>query len=123
MRRALPDNPSWEDERALFDRMCEQVRERHFLRHLNIKCIILPRQARDKHRENSKKGRFLAGERGKKGKEEHAPGFIVFFLKIDHLVAKTGSGRRKLEEKFQYIVLHTPKEKSKTIFNYIKKYV
>jgi hypothetical protein len=26
-----------------------------FLRHLYIKCIILPRQARDKHRENSKK--------------------------------------------------------------------
>jgi hypothetical protein len=24
-----------------------------------MKCIILPRQARDKHRENSKKGRFL----------------------------------------------------------------
>jgi hypothetical protein len=31
------------------------VRKRHFLRHLYIKCIILPRQARDKHRENSKK--------------------------------------------------------------------
>ena len=27
--------------------------------HLYIKCIILPRQARDKHRENSKNGRFL----------------------------------------------------------------
>ena len=27
----------------------------HFLRHLYIKTIILPRQARDKHRENSKK--------------------------------------------------------------------
>jgi hypothetical protein len=27
-----------------------------FLRHLHIKCIILPRQARDKHGENSKKG-------------------------------------------------------------------
>jgi hypothetical protein len=33
--------------------------KRHFLSHLYIKCIILPRQARDKHRENSKKGRFL----------------------------------------------------------------
>jgi hypothetical protein len=30
------------------------VRKRHFFRHLYIKCIILPRQARDKHRENSK---------------------------------------------------------------------
>jgi hypothetical protein len=28
------------------------------LRHLYIKCIILPRQARDKHRENSKKMPF-----------------------------------------------------------------
>jgi len=28
------------------------------LRHLYIKCIILPRQARDKHRENSKKVPF-----------------------------------------------------------------
>ena len=35
-----------------------RVRKRHFLRHLYIKCIILPRQARDKHRENSKKCRF-----------------------------------------------------------------
>ena len=32
-----------------------QVRKRHFLRHLYIKVIFLPRQARDKHRENSKK--------------------------------------------------------------------
>jgi hypothetical protein len=27
----------------------QQVRKRHFLRHLYIKAIILPRQARDKH--------------------------------------------------------------------------
>ena len=27
----------------------------HFWRHLDMKCIVLPRQARDKHRENSKK--------------------------------------------------------------------
>ena len=33
-----------------------------FLRHLYIKCIILPRQARDKHRESTqKRERFLAG--------------------------------------------------------------
>jgi hypothetical protein len=32
------------------------VRKRHFLRcHLYIKCIILPRQARDKHRESTQK--------------------------------------------------------------------
>jgi hypothetical protein len=30
------------------------------LRHLYIKCIILPRQARDKHRENSKKEAVLS---------------------------------------------------------------
>ena len=33
------------------------VGKRHFLRHLYIKCIVLPRQARDKHRENSKQER------------------------------------------------------------------
>jgi hypothetical protein len=32
-----------------------KVRKRHFLRHLYIKCIILPRQARDKHRESTQK--------------------------------------------------------------------
>ena len=35
-----------------------EARKRHFLSHLYIKCIILPRQARDKHRENSKKVPF-----------------------------------------------------------------
>jgi|EP01046_Picozoa_sp_COSAG06_P031049 hypothetical protein len=34
-----------------------------FLSHLYIKMTNLPRQARDKHRENSKKVRFLAGKR------------------------------------------------------------
>ena len=32
-----------------------------FLSHLYIKVIILPRQARDNHRENSKKARFVEG--------------------------------------------------------------
>ena len=32
-----------------------RVKKRLFLRHLYLKCVILPRQARDKHRENSKK--------------------------------------------------------------------
>jgi hypothetical protein len=31
------------------------VKKRHFLRHLYIKGIILPRQARDKHRESTQK--------------------------------------------------------------------
>jgi hypothetical protein len=32
-----------------------------FLSHLYLKVMTLPRQARDKHRENSKKARFVAG--------------------------------------------------------------
>ena len=31
------------------------VKKRHFLRHFILKCIILPRQARDKHRESTQK--------------------------------------------------------------------
>jgi len=38
-----------------------KARKRHFLSHLYIKCIILPRQARDKHRENSKKSAVFPG--------------------------------------------------------------
>ena len=43
----------------------QTVKKRHFLRHLCIKCIILPRQARDKHRETTQKKewRFLIGLR------------------------------------------------------------
>jgi hypothetical protein len=39
------------------------VQKRHFLRHLYIKTIILPRQARDKHRESTQKRvvAFFAG--------------------------------------------------------------
>jgi hypothetical protein len=37
----------------------EGCEKRHFLSHLYIKCIFLPRQARDKHRENSKKSGVL----------------------------------------------------------------
>ena len=39
--------------------MTTQVEKTVFLRHLYIKIIILPRQARDKHRENSKKETVL----------------------------------------------------------------
>jgi hypothetical protein len=39
-----------------FDTFNEQVRKRRlFLRHLYLECIILPRQARDKHRESAQK--------------------------------------------------------------------
>eukprot|EP01046_Picozoa_sp_COSAG06_P089781 COSAG06_NODE_36141_length_451_cov_0.732955_1_plen_45_part_10 len=40
------------------DMRCDAVRKTYFLRHLYVKMIILPRQARDKHRKNSEKGRF-----------------------------------------------------------------
>jgi hypothetical protein len=36
--------------------------KRLFWSHLYVKCIILPRQAQDKHRENSKKKAFCAVE-------------------------------------------------------------
>jgi hypothetical protein len=36
-------------------RKCSMVGKRHFLRHLYIQCIILPRQARDRHRESTQK--------------------------------------------------------------------
>jgi hypothetical protein len=41
-------------------------KEKHFLRHLNLKIIVLPRQDRDKHRENSKKsdGVSIGGRKG-----------------------------------------------------------
>ena len=40
-----------------------EVRKTPFLRHFILKTVILPRQARDKHRENlkEKKRRFVAG--------------------------------------------------------------
>ena len=41
-------------------RCYRQVRKRVFLRHFILSMIILPRQARDKHRENSKKDAFSA---------------------------------------------------------------
>eukprot|EP01046_Picozoa_sp_COSAG06_P039961 COSAG06_NODE_4784_length_3957_cov_4.801970_5_plen_93_part_00 len=42
----------------------DPVRNTAFLSHLYIRMNILPRQARDKHRENSKKMPFFAGRRG-----------------------------------------------------------
>jgi hypothetical protein len=43
--------------------------KRHFWRHLYIKCIILPSQARDKHRENSKKDGVSHSRRGGRSDE------------------------------------------------------
>jgi hypothetical protein len=44
--------------RCSYDNSCANPRDGEktsFLRHLHIKCIILPRQARDKHRESTQK--------------------------------------------------------------------
>ena len=46
---------TWSSLRAI-----ASVRKTGFLSHLYLKVIFLPRQARDKHRENSKKARFVA---------------------------------------------------------------
>jgi hypothetical protein len=37
-----------------------------FWSHLYLKMMVLPRQARDKHRENSKKARFVAATQGRR---------------------------------------------------------
>ena len=55
------------------DLAAHSARKRHFLSHLHIKCIILPRQARDKHRENSKKWPFSAGRPGPPRLRQAAP--------------------------------------------------
>jgi hypothetical protein len=64
------------------------VRKRHFLRHLYIKCIILPRQARDEHRENSKKVPFSLSPKVRK-----PPWLRHFVRKMIDSFTKTGSGR------------------------------
>jgi hypothetical protein len=48
---------------TLIYELFDEVRKRSFKAMLYIRMIILPRQARDKHRENSKTDRFLAGDR------------------------------------------------------------
>jgi len=55
-RKLVEEAASTADAETLSAMRCGK---RHFLRHLYIECVILPRQARDKHRENSnKKCRF-----------------------------------------------------------------
>jgi hypothetical protein len=57
------------------------VRKRHFLSHLYIKCIILPRQARDKRRENSKKAPF--SRRNRRGlRQLHTFSLIIGVLML-----------------------------------------
>ena len=46
---------TWHNDCLTTGRCLNRCEKRHFLSHLYIKCIFLPRQARDKHRENSKK--------------------------------------------------------------------
>ena len=50
-RKLVEEAASTADAETLSAMRCGK---RHFLRHLYIECVILPRQARDKHRENSK---------------------------------------------------------------------
>jgi hypothetical protein len=53
------------------------VRKRHFLRHLYIKINILPRQARDEHRESTqKKCRFPSEWRGWRQGASNVRGWI-----------------------------------------------
>eukprot|EP01046_Picozoa_sp_COSAG06_P085291 COSAG06_NODE_32003_length_512_cov_9.920097_1_plen_71_part_01 len=48
--------------------------KRPFCAILYIKMIILPRQARYKHTETSKKDRFVAGDEARQGHQEAAQG-------------------------------------------------
>jgi hypothetical protein len=55
----------WSGREALYSwpsvqRFSSSLRKTTFLTHFYIKTIILPKQARDKHRENSKKMPFFA---------------------------------------------------------------
>ena len=53
---------------TVIDNNMKLVRKRVFLSHLYIKMLILPRQARDKHKENSKQDAFLQVRRcGREG--------------------------------------------------------
>ena len=83
-----------------------QVRKCHFLRQFYIKCIILPRQARDKHKENSKKCRFLAAvggrrlrhycsDRGRPHRTADSEGMCGNGRATDHSVVVGGDGGRE----------------------------
>jgi hypothetical protein len=77
--------PSWQSAdrpRPAHERNRLWCEKRHFLRHLYIKCVILPRQARDKHRENSKGVACFAGYRMNKPRwmaklQKLVPGILI----------------------------------------------
>jgi hypothetical protein len=93
-----------------------RLRKTAFLSHVYIKTIILPRQARDKHRENSKRDAVfrtrlkpLSGEAPKCAqklahlqKQINARLFRTFIYKNDRF-AKTGSGHTRGNLKIQKI--------------------
>jgi hypothetical protein len=57
--------------KTVFDEREIMVKKRHFLHHLYLKFIVLPRQARDKHGEkHSKKSGVSVGEAPAKVSEE-----------------------------------------------------
>jgi hypothetical protein len=65
-----------------------------FLSHLYIKTNILPRQARDKHGENSKKDRVSTGGHPVDGcVRKRLFHWAIFRLKKTRIFAKTGSGK------------------------------
>jgi hypothetical protein len=73
------------------------VKKRHFCAILNIKRIILPRQARDKHRKTQKKSGCVPFRLGCAARPVTLPGektalFAPFIYKNQHF-AKTGSGQ------------------------------
>jgi hypothetical protein len=72
-----------------------QVRKRRFLRHLYIKVIFLPRQARDNHRENTQKKAVLSKASGihttrpQAGARKTAPFFLNFsYVSPEPVLAK-----------------------------------
>ena len=97
--------------------MEEQVAKRHFLRHLYIKCIILPRQARDKHRENSKKngvtnglatsrptvGRQLSTMQKARAKRVFCDAILLLYVRSGQ--NSTGGGGRRSEHESRLVAL------------------
>ena len=65
-------------------------KKRHFLRHLCIKCIILPRQARDKHRESAQKRvAFVLGQAGRQAHLGRPRGNLRRAYSVSHLCNNT----------------------------------
>eukprot|EP01046_Picozoa_sp_COSAG06_P017324 COSAG06_NODE_1172_length_10425_cov_7.741042_7_plen_93_part_00 len=89
MRRELPSGPGGEIEPRYYLTHGAAGEKTALFQPFVYKMIILPRQARDKHRENSKKGRFLAEikDAADTGKNKLNTSFVVHFpLLSDHFL-------------------------------------